>query len=117
MLSAANQHDGGAFLELSAPLGNVDAGSVPAAAFAVFAARSIDLIWVGALIILLAWRLNWRNSAHWWLAPLITLAVEISLISSTIKPGFMSIAQASPGLVLAAVAIGCVIAGRPRGGT
>ena len=114
MLNAANVQDGAAYFEMSAPAGMADGADLPGAAFAIFTARSMDLIWVGALITLLAWRFNWRNSGNWWLAPLIIGAVEIVLVLSTIRPGFMTFGQASPGLVLAIAAIVSVIAGRPR---
>lgn len=114
MLSAANLRNSTAFFEMSAPQERVGTNELPGAAFAVFAARSIDLIWIGVLIALLAWRFNWRGTSHWWLAPLIVLAVEASLILSTINPGFMTYGQASPGLVLAVVGIGCAIVGRER---
>lgn len=73
---------------------------------ALYAFHSWNLMWIGALVLVIAIRRNWKNDmAGYWYNLAIVAAADAGLLFTLILPGHMSFAAGSPGLVLFAVAL------------
>ncbi len=72
----------------------------------VFAFHSFNIIWLGALAIIVALFLNWKNyRAGYWMNLAIVGFADLGLILFMVVPGVMSIADAWIGPALFAIAI------------
>jgi hypothetical protein len=100
---ATLQADGGAatlrMYATTAP-GTVPDG-VPGVAGAVAGFHAWNLLWIGALVMVIAVRYNWRNQAAGvWLNLTLAGAADAGLIAFLLLPGYMGLADAWPGLGL-----------------
>lgn len=76
------------------------------AATEVFAFHSFNIIWLGALAILTALFLNWKNyRSGYWLNLAIVGCADLGLILFMVVPGVMSISDAWIGPALFVIAI------------
>lgn len=83
-------------------------GDFAALAGAILAMNSFTIAWVGALVILIAATLNWRNDCTGFLLN-VTLAgmMDIALVTFLLSPGFVTLGAALNGIILLVIAVIC----------
>lgn len=96
-------NDGGA--AVFRMLATVNPGTVPDAvppvATAVLGFHAWNMVWIGALVTVLAIRFNWRNQRlGFWLNRVLAGAADLGLVATLLMPGHMRVADGLPGLVL-----------------
>ena len=72
----------------------------------LYAFHSWNLLWIGALVLVIAIRKNWHNDMQgYWINLIVVAAADAGLIFTLIVPGYMSWAAGSPGIVLFVLAL------------
>jgi hypothetical protein len=72
---------------------------------AVFAFHAYNLVWLGAVVTLIAVTLNWhKDRSGYWLNLAIVSATDLGLLGTTLAPGYMLARDGAIGLVLWAIA-------------
>jgi hypothetical protein len=81
-------------------------GEYPALAGAILAMNSFTIAWVGALVTVIAFTLNWRNDCSGFLLN-VTLAglMDVALVAFLLTPGFVSLGDALNGISLLVLAV------------
>ena len=75
---------------------------------ALFTYHSFNLVWLGLLVTALALVFNWRNSAAgFWLNLSIVGAVDLGLVWTMMKPGYIPVSQGGIGVGLFLAAALC----------
>lgn len=102
-LLATLQSGGGAellrVLASAAPAAVPD--TVPAVAGAVAGFHAWNILWIGALVAVVALRLNWRNARlGFWLNLVLAGAADLGLIFALLVPGYMRLADGMIGIAL-----------------
>jgi len=88
---------------------------VPGASAAFMGMGAFNLLWIGALVTVVAVTLNWRNSRlGYWLNLGIVGATDAGLLWALLVPGIMAWSDGLVGLVLFAAALACSTLGRAR---
>lgn len=68
---------------------------------ALYAFHSWNLLWMGALSLVVAIKLNWRNSrVGYWVNLVIVSAADLGLIATLIVPGYMAVTDGLAGPLL-----------------
>lgn len=89
---------------------------LPEVAGAVGAFHAFNLLWIGALVLVVAVRGNWRNRREAaWLNLALAGAADLGLVVFLLLPGFMPWAEGAPGLVLFLPAAVFAVVGLRRG--
>ncbi len=70
-------------------------------ATAVLAYYAWNLLWIGAFVLVMAIRQNWKNSPMgYWLNLALVSAVDLGLIIFLIAPGYMALSDGLMGVIL-----------------
>lgn len=86
------------------PTGGAEAG-VPSAAAAFMGMGAFNILWIGALVVVIAVTMNWRNSRlGYWLNLGIVGATDLGLLVALLLPGTMAWSDGGLGLSLFAAA-------------
>ena len=87
--------------------------AVPAVAGAVAGFHAWNLLWIGALVVIVALRVRRRDpETALWLNLALAGFADVGLVFALLLPGHMPWIEGSPGLVLFALAAGFSLAGR-----
>jgi hypothetical protein len=81
-------------------------GEFTALAGAILAMNSFTIAWVGALVTVIAFTMNWRNDCKGFLLN-VTLAgmMDVALVVFLLAPGFVSLGSALNGISLLVLAV------------
>jgi hypothetical protein len=92
---------------------DAQAAAVPEASAAFMGMGAFNLLWIGALVTVVAVTLNWRNARlGYWLNLGIVGATDAGLLWALLVPGIMAWSDGLVGLVLFAAAVVCSTLGR-----
>lgn len=68
---------------------------------AVLSYYAWNLLWIGGFVLVVAIRLNWRNSpTGFWLNLVVVSAVDLGLVVLLVTPGYMALADGMLGVAL-----------------
>ncbi len=97
-----------------APLTEASA-QVPAAAARFMGMGAYNILWIGALVTMIATALNWQNSRlGYWLNLGIVGATDLGLLVALLLPGTMAWSDGGLGISLFLLALGASTLGRVR---
>lgn len=81
------------------------AGEYPAVAGAILAMNSFTIAWVGALVIVIAATMNWRNNCTGFALNLVLAGLmDVALVVFLLAPGFVTTRDAMLGISLLVIA-------------